>query len=181
MNESCRRLARALVAIGATGAVVTTTVVLLAGNASAATTLGASAAASGRYFGTAAAASKLSDSTYSTILNREFNAITPENEMKWDATEPSQGNFTFSAGDQIATRASQIGAKLRGHTLVWHSQLPGWVTSISTASALTTAMHNHINGLMSHYVGKVYAWDVVNEAFADGSSSLRSSINSLFC
>jgi endo-1,4-beta-xylanase len=139
-------------------------------------TLGTAAAQAGRYFGAAVAADKLSDPTYSAILNREFTAITPENEMKWDATEPSPGTFTFTRGDQIAARAAQIGAKLRGHTLVWYSQLPGWVNSISTASDLTTAMHNHINGVMGHYVGQVYAWDVVNEAFADGSRSLRSTI-----
>ncbi|MEU8517870.1 endo-1,4-beta-xylanase, partial [Kitasatospora sp. NPDC048722] len=58
-----------------------------------ATTLGSAAAGSGRYFGTAVAAGRLGDSTYSTILDREFNAITPENEMKWDTTEPSRGSF----------------------------------------------------------------------------------------
>jgi endo-1,4-beta-xylanase len=138
--------------------------------------LGAAAARAGRYFGAAVAADKLSDPTYSTILNRDFTAVTPENEMKWDATEPSPGVFTFTRGDQIAARAAQMGAKLRGHNLVWYSQLPGWVNAISTADELTAAMHNHINGVMSHYVGQVYAWDVVNEAFADGSSSLRSTI-----
>ncbi|MFE3525060.1 endo-1,4-beta-xylanase, partial [Streptomyces sp. NPDC059161] len=64
-------------------------------------TLGAAAAGSGRYFGTAVAAGKLGDSTYSTILDREFNMITPENEMKWDTTEPSRGNFNFGPADQI--------------------------------------------------------------------------------
>ncbi|MFD1045856.1 endo-1,4-beta-xylanase, partial [Kibdelosporangium lantanae] len=63
------------------------------------------AAQSNRYFGTAVAAGKLGDSTYSTILRREFNAITPENEMKWDATEPSRNSFNFSNGDRIARHA----------------------------------------------------------------------------
>ena len=61
----------------------------------AATTLGAAAAQSGRYFGAAVPASKLGDNTYVTILNREFNSVTAENEMKMDATEPQQNNFTF--------------------------------------------------------------------------------------
>jgi endo-1,4-beta-xylanase len=175
-----RRLPFYALLIGAVLVVAIATVVSLRTPASApasgAETLGASAARAGRYFGTAVAADKLSDPAYSTILNREFTAITPENEMKWDATEPSPGTFTFTRGDQIAARAAQLGAKLRGHTLVWYSQLPGWVNSISTAGDLTTAMHNHINGVMGHYVGQVYSWDVVNEEFADGSSSLRSSI-----
>src|SRR4029079_14949116 len=84
--------------------------------------------------------------------------------------------FNFVSAEAIANRATSIGALLRGHTLVWHSQLPAWVSSIGTASELTTVMHNHINGLMNKYKGRIYAWDVVNEAFADGSSNLRSSI-----
>src|SRR5690349_3102349 len=68
---------------------------LVAPSAEAATTLGASASATGRYFGTAVAAYKLSDATYAGILDREFTMVTPENEMKWDATEPSQGSFSY--------------------------------------------------------------------------------------
>lgn len=138
-----------------------------------ASTLGAQAAQSGRYFGTAVAAYKLGDSTYSTILNREFNMVTAENEMKWDTIEPSRGSFNFGPGDQIANQASSHGQRLRGHTLVWHSQLPSWVSSIGDATTLRSVMTNHITQVMNHYKGRTYAWDVVNEAFADGSSGGR--------
>jgi GH35 family endo-1,4-beta-xylanase len=142
----------------------------------AATTLGAAAAQSGRYFGAAVAAGRLGDSQYTTILDREFNQVTCENEMKWDATEPSRNTFTFGAADQIANRARSRGQRLRGHTLVWHAQLPGWVSSIGDANTLRSAMNNHINNVMARYRGQIYAWDVVNEAFADGSTQLRSSV-----
>ncbi|MET8145648.1 endo-1,4-beta-xylanase, partial [Sphaerisporangium sp. NPDC005288] len=143
----------------------------------AASTLGAAAAQSGRYFGAAISASHLNDSTYVATWDREFSGVTPENEMKWDATEPSRNSFRFTGADQIVSHAQSKGMKIRGHTLVWHAQLPDWVGGLS-ASDLRTALTNHINGVMGHYKGKIAYWDVVNEAFADGGSvgALRSSV-----
>jgi endo-1,4-beta-xylanase len=87
---------------GAVAAVATFGVVTVMPAANAAAgTLGAAAAQSGRYFGTAIAAGRLGDSAYTTIAGREFNMVTPENEMKPDATEPQRGQFNFSSGDQI--------------------------------------------------------------------------------
>jgi endo-1,4-beta-xylanase len=142
--------------------------------ANAATTLGDSAALSGRYFGTAVSAGKLSDSTYTGILGREFSMVTAENEMKIDATEPSQNQFTFTNADKIVNAVA--GKRIRGHTLVWHSQLPGWMNNLSGSANTLAAMNNHINGVMGHYKGKIYAWDVVNEAFNDGSGTRRSDV-----
>ncbi|MCR6704498.1 MAG: endo-1,4-beta-xylanase [Cellulomonas sp.] len=139
-------------------------------------TLQEAASQSGRYFGTAIAASRLSDSTYSTIANREFNMITAENEMKMDATEPNQGQFNFSQGDRILNWAVQNGKRVRGHALAWYSQQPSWMQRME-GSSLRQAMINHVNGVASYYKGKIYAWDVVNEAFADGSSGGRRDSN----
>ncbi|MFB9246736.1 endo-1,4-beta-xylanase, partial [Sphaerisporangium melleum] len=98
-------LRRALIA-GAVGVIGITLTIPLRADA-AESTLGAAAAQSGRYFGTAIAAGKLGDSTYTTIANREFNMITAENEMKIDATEPNRGQFNFSGGDRIYNWAVQ--------------------------------------------------------------------------
>ncbi|MCT2276509.1 endo-1,4-beta-xylanase [Micromonospora chalcea] len=141
----------------------------------AASTLGAAAAQSGRYFGTAIAANRLGDSTYSTIAAREFNMITAENEMKPEALQPQRGQFNFSSGDQIYNWATQRGLKVRGHTLAWHAQQPGWMQSLS-GSNLRQAMIDHINGVMAHYRGKLVAWDVVNEAFNEDGSRRSSNL-----
>ncbi|MGI5211844.1 endo-1,4-beta-xylanase [Plantactinospora sp. CA-290183] len=148
----------------------------VATSANAGTTLGASAAERGRYFGAAVAANKLSDSAYTTILNREFNSVTPENEMKIDATEPQQGQFNFTNADRIVSHARSRGMQVRGHTLAWHSQQPGWMQNMSGA-ALRTAMLNHVTQVATHYRGQVVAWDVVNEAFADGNGGARRDSN----
>ncbi|GAA2860788.1 beta-xylanase [Actinoplanes cyaneus] len=164
-----------LLASAAAGVVVAASVAVI-GTAEAASTLGASAAQSGRYFGAAIAAGRLGDATYTGILNREFNSVTPENEMKWDATEPSQGRFTYTNGDRILNQGISMGAKVRGHALLWYQQEPGWAQSMS-GTALRNAMMNHVTQVATHYKGKIYAWDVVNEAFADGGSGARRDSN----
>jgi endo-1,4-beta-xylanase len=139
-----------------------------------ASTLGAAAAQSGRYYGAAISTAHISDSAYTTIASREFNMVTAENEMKIDATEPNQNQFSFTNGDRILNFAVQNGARIRGHTLAWHNQQPPWMQNLS-GSALRSAMINHINGVLAHYRGKMAYWDVVNEAFADGSGQRRDS------
>jgi endo-1,4-beta-xylanase len=166
---------RAAVVCAAVGLLAAGVAVTVANDASAAeSTLGAAAAQSGRLFGTAVNSGKLNDSQYTTLLAREFNACTPENEMKIDATEPQQNTFSYGNADRIVSQCRANGAQVRGHTLAWHNQQPGWMQSLS-GTALRSAMRNHITQVMTHFRGQLYAWDVVNEAFADGSSGRRDS------
>lgn len=163
-----RRLVSAMAAVAAAGLAATGALVF-AGGAQAATTLGASAAESGRYFGAAVAPNYFGETGYVDTLNTEFNSIVAENAMKWDATEPERGRFDFSAGDQIVAHAQTNGMEVRGHTLVWHAQQPGWAQNLG-GDDLRNAMLDHIAGVAGHYAGDVVSWDVVNEAFEwDGS------------
>ncbi len=171
-----RRL-RAALALTAVGLMAAAGAVVLPGNASAAeTTLGAAAAQSGRYFGTAVAVNRLNDSAYTNILNREFNQVTAENEMKIDALQPNQGQFNWANGDRLVQHARSRNMQVRGHTLAWHSQQPSWMQNMS-GQQLRNAMLNHVTQVATHYRGQIAWWDVVNEAFEDGSSGARRNSN----
>ncbi|MGV9345974.1 endo-1,4-beta-xylanase [Streptomyces spiralis] len=120
----------------------------------------------GRYFGSATDNPELTDSAYTKILGSEFDMITPGNGMKWENTEPQQGVFDWSKGDEIVKLARANHQKVRAHTLVWHNQLPAWLTSRDwTPAELRDVLKKHITTEVRHYRGKVYSWDVVNEAF----------------
>lgn len=128
-----------------------------------ATTLNAAMVARGRgYIGTSLTI-RSDNSEQNLIKGAEFGSITPENAMKWDATEPNKGSFSWSGADAIANFATTNKKQMRCHTLVWYSQLPSWVSSISSNSTLMSVMTNHIQTVMGRYKGKCTHWDVVNE------------------
>jgi endo-1,4-beta-xylanase len=110
--------------------------------------------------------------THAAVLTKHFNSITPENDMKFDALEPTENNFTYGTADKIVAFATSNNMKVRGHALVWHRQNPSWVFSNgsggnASADVLLARMKNHISNVVRHYRGKVYAWDVVNEAMME--------------
>jgi endo-1,4-beta-xylanase len=118
----------------------------------------------------------------SDIIAREFNYVTADNAMKWDATEGSEGSFNFSAADQIVSAAQSKGIKVKGHCLVWHNQLPNWVKSINSKDRILAVMKKHIETVMGHFGNKIIAWDVVNEALytdndnGSGNAKMRDTV-----
>ncbi|KAH6912913.1 glycosyl hydrolase family 10 protein [Coprinopsis sp. MPI-PUGE-AT-0042] len=129
----------------------------------------------GRYYGNIVDSNTMNDGSVQNILNAEFGVITAENSMKWDATEPNRGQFNWGGADNVANWATSRGKLIRGHTLVWHSQLPGWVSNIGDSSTLTSVIQNHVNQVAGRYKGKIYHWDVCNEVFED-NGSFRNSV-----
>lgn len=172
---------RRMVAVLALGTSILSTTTIWTGTApataapvAAVSTLRSAAALTGRYFGAAVDPAHFGEIAYSTTLNDQFSAATPENAMKWDATEPSPGAFQFAAADEVVASAAAHGQLVRGHNLVWHSQLPAWVGQLPP-SQVRSAMDNHITAVAGHFQGRIYAWDVVNEPFNE-DGTLRSDV-----
>jgi endo-1,4-beta-xylanase len=123
------------------------------------------AAAKGKVVGTAVTGSKLTG-TYGAVAGAQFGSLTPGNAMKWGTVEPTQGNFNWAEADQIVAFAQAHNQQVRGHTLVWHSQNPSWLTNGTWTSAqLSSLLQNHISTEVGRYKGEITAWDVVNEPF----------------
>ena len=102
------------------------------------------------------------------LIRQEFNSMTAENDMKPEPTEPQEGQFNWAGADRIANFARQNGIKLRGHCLMWHSQIGRWMLGDNpTKEVFYQRMRNHIQAVVSRYKDVVYCWDVVNEAMTD--------------
>ncbi|MEP4136375.1 MAG: endo-1,4-beta-xylanase [Cyclobacteriaceae bacterium] len=111
------------------------------------------------------------------ILVEEFNQITSEYEMKMNIMYPSEGNYDFSKADATVNWAVANGIDVHGHSLIWHNATPDWVENFSGTNAEFEAMiEDYIKTVVARYKGKVKSWDVVNEAFEDGSGQLRNSV-----
>ncbi len=119
------------------------------------------------------------DSNNDPIIKTQFNSISPENVLKWEAVHPEPDKFDFSATDAYVKFGEKNHMAIIGHTLVWHSQTPAWVFQDANGKlvdrdTLLNRMSNHIFTVMGRYKGRLKGWDVVNEAVAD-DGTLRQS------
>ncbi|QEY32461.1 endo-1,4-beta-xylanase [Synechococcus sp. RSCCF101] len=128
----------------------------------------------GRLWGAAVSSAQLDDPNLRRLLLAQVGLIVAENEMKWETLQPQPGVFRFTAADRLLDFAERHGLAMRGHTLVWHRQVPAWLRQLE-GRALERAMATHIQTVMGRYRGRLDSWDVVNEPIADDGTGLRSS------
>ena len=109
----------------------------------------------------------------SGLIKLNFNSLTPENDMKMETIHPKELVYNWKTADAIVAYAQQNNMKVRGHTLIWHNQVPDWIFKDAktgkqvTKEVLLQRMKEHIFTVVSRYKGSIYAWDVVNEAISD--------------
>ncbi|MBN1647752.1 MAG: endo-1,4-beta-xylanase [Spirochaetales bacterium] len=135
-------------------------------------TLREAADAQGMNIGVALHAGNLNREFFAENVKNHFNYITAEDELKWSGIHPSEDTYVYSPVDMILEFAEQNNMKVRGHTLIWHNQLGYWVKrdeALWTPETLAQTMKDHIDNVAGHYRGRIYAWDVVNEAFDAGN------------
>lgn len=122
-----------------------------------------------------------SNDTRAALIAKEFNMVVCENEMKFENVEPNRNSFDYYHGDRLVNFAKRNNMYVRGHTLVWHSQNPGWVTTDGTKNThnysreeLLSIMKNHIFKVVGHWKGKIDEWDVANEVLSDNQTTIYS-------
>lgn len=120
-----------------------------------------------QFFGTQVSTTILNDAQANAIAirNQDFGTYTCEYEQKFRTLQPSRGSFSYDLSDRIVNQALGNGMVMRCHALIWHQSVPAWVTDGNFDNAtLVEIMKNHITNVVTHFKGKCYAWDVVNEA-----------------
>ncbi len=112
----------------------------------------------------------------SALILQHFNSVTPENAMKMGPIHPEENRYNWEPADKIVDFAVKNGLKVRGHTLCWHTQAPNWFFTKNgqpvTKEELLARMKQHITDVVTRYKGKLYAWDVVNEAVPDAGEEV---------
>lgn len=114
------------------------------------------------------------DPIANALIKQQFNAITPENIMKAEIIHPEWNRYDFNLADKIVAYGQQNNMKVNGHTLIWHSQLPAFARRIKDVDSFKTFFTNHINSIASRYSGKIFSWDVVNEALNEDGTMRKS-------
>lgn len=127
------------------------------------------------FLGAAVDPEQMDNAAFTGAMKRyNFDSMVAENAMKFAPLQPNRGQFNWGGADKIVNYAQANGMRVRGHTLVWHRDVPGWVNGLSNADA-ASALEAHIKTVVGRWKGKIGQWDVVNEAFND-DGTLRDTV-----
>ena len=115
------------------------------------------------------------DEKEAALIARQFNTVTPENCLKWEAVHPEPHRYDFAAADRLVEVGQKYKMFIVGHTLVWHNQTPDWVFKDADGKRVDRAtllgrLREHIFEVVGRYKGRIGGWDVVNEAINDDGS-----------
>ena len=115
----------------------------------------------------------VTDPAQIALIKKNFNSITAENDMKPVSLQPKEGEWNWENADKIANFCRENNIPLRGHCLCWHSQFADWMFVDEKGNDVPKEvfyerLRTHIHAVVNRYKDVVYAWDVVNEAMADG-------------
>ncbi|MES2377864.1 MAG: endo-1,4-beta-xylanase [Bacteroidota bacterium] len=127
--------------------------------------------------GVAVSPRSLRDSAERQLIIKEFNSLTPENAMKMGPIHPQENTYNWKDADAIVDFAQAHHMRVRGHNLCWHTQAPDWIFhdkdgNLVSKEVLLNRLKEHIYAVVGRYKGKIYAWDVVNEAVSDNNDQL---------
>jgi endo-1,4-beta-xylanase len=120
------------------------------------------------------------DARGAALIKQQFNSITPENVLKWERVHPKPGVYDFDLPDRYVAFGEKNHMLIIGHTLVWHNQTPKWVFEEEQGKpvdreTLLNRMRDHIHTVVGRYKGRIWGWDVVNEALNEDGSLRQSS------
>jgi endo-1,4-beta-xylanase len=112
------------------------------------------------------------------LIAAQFSSLTAENKMKPGTIGVAEGQYNFEPADEIVAFAQAHGIAVRGHTLVWHvkagdwSEAPAWFFAGDPndpryRKIVAKRLDRYVTDVITHFRGKVYAWDVVNEVISD--------------
>ncbi|TFW15679.1 endo-1,4-beta-xylanase [Duganella callida] len=124
----------------------------------------------------------LRDSGYKDLMVRECDMLVAENEGKWQALEPRQGQYNFGPADELYAWAKSQGMTVRGHNLIWQDAkwLPKWVNEYDFGTrpvqAAEQLLRKHVATVCAHFGSAIYSYDVVNEAVDPKTAALRSNV-----
>jgi endo-1,4-beta-xylanase len=113
------------------------------------------------------------------VITKNFNWVVAENCMKCEVIHPQEGVYDFTLADKFVDKAKAAGLKVQGHCLIWHSQCAPWFHfdkdgKLVSREELKKRMREHIYTIVSHFKGRIDAWDVCNECFEDDGSPRKS-------